>query len=139
MSKRRRDIETGSLSFLDVICCGFGAVILLLVITKIFEPIRLEESHVELEGLIARYQQELEEILGETDIVTRERLATIAQTMMAQRPALTQRRQPEKRSTPKTAKGSAVHTPRATSFSSPNIRFSRSNGSGIPKSSAMRL
>jgi len=77
MKKRRRDIETGSLSFLDVICCGFGAVILLLVITKIFEPIRLEESHIELENLIAKYQQELEEILGDTNIVTRERLATI--------------------------------------------------------------
>ena len=75
--RQRRDIETGSLSFLDVICCGFGAVILLLVITKIFEPIRLEESHIQLENLIVRYQQELEEILGETNVVVRERLATI--------------------------------------------------------------
>ena len=48
----RREVESGSLSFLDVICCGFGAIILLLVLTKIFEPIRLEESHIELEGLI---------------------------------------------------------------------------------------
>ena len=81
MSKRktRRDIETGSLSFLDVVCCGFGAVILLLVIVKIFEPIRLEESHVELEGLIAKYEDELEEILGETEEVTRERQATVEQ------------------------------------------------------------
>ena len=54
MRKRRRDIETGSLSFLDVICCGFGAVILLLVITKIFEPIRLEETHVDLENLVVK-------------------------------------------------------------------------------------
>ena len=77
MKKRRRDIEIGSLSFLDVVCCGFGAVILLLVITKLFEPIRLEESHVELESLITRYQQELEEILGETRIITEERLATV--------------------------------------------------------------
>jgi len=77
MRSRRREIETGSLSFLDVICCGFGAIILLLVLTKIFEPIRLEESHVELEGLIARYQLELHEILGETEIVQRERSSTI--------------------------------------------------------------
>ena len=77
MRKRRREIEIGSLSFLDVVCCGFGAVILLLVITKLFEPIRLEESHVELENLITRYQQELEEILGETRIITEERLATV--------------------------------------------------------------
>ena len=75
--KARRDIETGSLSFLDVVCCGFGAVVLLLVIAKIFEPIRLEESHVELEGLIAKYEQELEDILGETEEVTREQRATV--------------------------------------------------------------
>ena len=77
MRKRNRDIEIGSLSFLDVVCCGFGAVILLLVITKIFEPIRLEESHVELENLITKYQQELEEIIGQTRIISQERLATI--------------------------------------------------------------
>ena len=72
--KRKRDIETLSLSFLDAITCGFGAIILLLVITKIFEPIRLEESNQELEGLIARYSQELFEIIGETERVQRERL-----------------------------------------------------------------
>ena len=55
MRRRRRDVESMSLSFLDAICCGFGAVILLLVISKIFEPVRLEESRKELEGLIARY------------------------------------------------------------------------------------
>ncbi len=60
-----------------MVCCGFGAVILLLVITKIFEPIRLEESHVELEELITKYQQELEEIIGQTRIISQERLATI--------------------------------------------------------------
>jgi len=89
MRKRRREIETGSLSFLDVICCGFGGIILLLVLTKIFEPIRLEESHAELEGLIARYQQELNEIVGDTELVQRERLSTIErvdldQTQVAQ-------------------------------------------------------
>ena len=75
MRKRRRDIETGSLSFLDVICCGFGAVILLLVITKIFEPIRLEETHVDLENLVVKYQQELEDIIGQTNIITREKIS----------------------------------------------------------------
>jgi hypothetical protein len=74
--RRRREIESQNLSFLDAICCGFGAIILLLVITKIFEPIRLEESHQQLEGLVARYQQELNDILGETETVQRERLST---------------------------------------------------------------
>ena len=34
----RRDVEVFSLSFLDAICCGFGAVILLLVLTEVGEP-----------------------------------------------------------------------------------------------------
>ena len=54
MRRRRRDIETQSLSFLDAISCGFGAIILLLVISKIFEPVRLEESQREIDGLLAR-------------------------------------------------------------------------------------
>ena len=74
--KKRRGIETLSLSFLDSISCGFGAIILLLVITKLFEPIRLEESNLELQGLLARYEQELTEILGETENVQRERITT---------------------------------------------------------------
>lgn len=74
MRKRgRRGMETMSLSFIDCICCGFGAVILLLVITKMFEPIRIEESRTELEQLIVRYQQELEEILEDTEVVQRDR------------------------------------------------------------------
>jgi hypothetical protein len=73
MKRKRRDIESFNLSFLDCISCGFGAVILLLVLSKIFEPIRLEESRDKLEGTVARYEQELSEILGETDVVQRER------------------------------------------------------------------
>jgi len=70
--RKRRDIETLNLSFLDAVSCGFGAIILLLVITKIFEPIRLEETQTELDRLMIRYQEELEDILGETQRVTRE-------------------------------------------------------------------
>jgi hypothetical protein len=76
MRRERREAETFSLSFLDAICCGFGAIILLLVITKIFEPIRLEESEQDLANVIARYEEELNLILGETTRVERERDAT---------------------------------------------------------------
>ena len=39
MTKRaRRPVETFSMSFLDVVCCGFGAIILLLVLSKWAEP-----------------------------------------------------------------------------------------------------
>ncbi len=70
--KQRRDTETFSLSFLDVICCGFGAVILLLVITKIYEPTTIEASKQELEGLIRSLQAELFEMRGESVVLNRE-------------------------------------------------------------------
>jgi flagellar biosynthesis/type III secretory pathway chaperone len=62
---RRRGIPEFSVSFLDVICCGFGAIILLLMITKTVEPIVLEKSQVNLEGTVAKREQALFEIRGE--------------------------------------------------------------------------
>ena len=73
MSKRKhREGETMSLSFLDVICCGFGAIILLLVITKVYEPIVLEENHAALELMIKKLEEELYDIKGDTQIVNRQ-------------------------------------------------------------------
>lgn len=46
---KRREAETFSLSFLDVISCGFGAVILLLIITLAFEPSTVREVAKNLE------------------------------------------------------------------------------------------
>lgn len=78
MEKRRQDSDALSLSFLDAICCGFGAIILLLIISKIFEPIRLEEGREDLESLVANYEQQLADILGETTEVQRERNTMVA-------------------------------------------------------------
>ena len=72
MSKRRRNVEAFSLSFLDCICCGFGAIILLLVLSKIYEPVIIEKTQDDLEALIALLQQELFDIRGETAILNRE-------------------------------------------------------------------
>jgi hypothetical protein len=69
---RRRGPEEFSLSFLDVICCGFGAVILLLMITKTVQPQIIEASTVNLEGLVADLQEQLFEIRGETRILNRD-------------------------------------------------------------------
>lgn len=69
---KRRDQAEISISFLDVICCGFGAIILLLMITKIVEPIVLEESTVNLEGSIADLQENLFEVRGETRVLNRD-------------------------------------------------------------------
>ncbi len=69
---KRRGPEEFSLSFLDVICCGFGAVILLLMITKTVQPQIIEKSMVNLEGLVANLQEQLFEIRGETTILNRD-------------------------------------------------------------------
>ncbi len=71
--KRAKQAEQGlNLSFLDVVCCGFGAVILLLVVTKIHEPVIIERSREELEGLILLLERELFEIRGETSVLKRD-------------------------------------------------------------------
>jgi len=70
--KRRRFVEAYSLSFLDCICCGFGAIILLLVLSKIYEPVIIEKTQDDLEQLIALLQQELFDIRGETSVINRD-------------------------------------------------------------------
>ena len=68
----RRDVEVFSLSFLDAICCGFGAVILLLVLTEVGEPVVIEKSREDLKGIVLKLQQELVEIRGTSEVLNRE-------------------------------------------------------------------
>ena len=70
--KRRNEVDGFGLAFLDIICCGFGAIILLLVLTKIGEPRALEAAVINLEGLVARLELELNEIRGETRVMNRD-------------------------------------------------------------------
>ena len=72
--RKNRETETFSLSFLDAVTCAFGAVILLLVLTKIYEPQTIERSKEELAGLIAALQAELFELRGDTAVLNREML-----------------------------------------------------------------
>ena len=72
MRKKNRETETFSLSFLDAVTCGFGAVILLLVLVKIYEPTTIERSREELEGILARLQEEVFDIRGQTEIFSRD-------------------------------------------------------------------
>ena len=72
MSRRRRAIDIFNLSFLDVVSCGFGAIILLLVIVKISEPHVTESLSVDLTGLLQRLEKELHQIRGETTVLNRE-------------------------------------------------------------------
>ena len=69
MRKQRRELPEASLSFLDVISCGFGAIILLLVIAKVGDPTALEEAERKLKGAIKEYQEQLFDIRGEATII----------------------------------------------------------------------
>ena len=81
----RRDVEVFSLSFLDAICCGFGAVILLLVLTEVGEPQVFEKSREELEGRVLKLQEELAEIRGSSEVLNRELKARSLQLSDEQR------------------------------------------------------
>ena len=59
--RKRRNIEAFSLSFLDCICCGFGAVVLLLVLSKLNDPNLIITDQVS-EDSITLLTQEIEEI-----------------------------------------------------------------------------
>jgi hypothetical protein len=72
MNRRRRNIDIFNMSFLDVVSCGFGAIILLLVIVKVAEPFVLEKIHADLSGLVTRLQAQLEGLSGEAKVVNRD-------------------------------------------------------------------
>jgi len=71
MRSKRRNINVFSLSFLDCICCGFGAIILLFVLSRFSEPNILEDKSMDLKARIARMEQELEEIRGDAQVLDR--------------------------------------------------------------------
>ena len=72
MKLRRRDTEVFSLSFMDCICCGFGAIILLLVLTDVDQPVIIERARESLNAQLLRLQEELFVIRGDTDELRRE-------------------------------------------------------------------
>ena len=77
--RQRRDTEVFSMSFLDCICCGFGAIILLLVLNEVGEPIQLEQAKVDLDGQIVRMEKEVFDIRGMALVLERELRARIEQ------------------------------------------------------------
>ncbi len=72
MRKKRRENEAFSISFLDVITCGFGAIILLLLIAKTGDSPILERAEESLHGIVRELQIQLFEIRGEAKILDRE-------------------------------------------------------------------
>ena len=75
MKRMRRSTEDLNISFLDVVCCGFGALVLLLIIVKTANPFVIEEADLNLDGQIAKLQQQLFSIRGETLVFNRDMTA----------------------------------------------------------------
>ena len=72
MRKKRRENEAFSISFLDVITCGFGAIILLLLIARTGDSPILESAVESMHGIVRELQVQLFEIRGEAKILNRE-------------------------------------------------------------------
>lgn len=67
--RRRRDAAPFGLSFLDAIACGFGAVLLLLVITKVTQPILLQEATDTLTTKVEELRDRLAALRSQVDAV----------------------------------------------------------------------
>jgi hypothetical protein len=78
--RTRRDAGAAGLSFLDCICCGFGAVILLLVIVKVHDPIFTEEQRVELISLITQLKAQILDVEQDTETLQSELDAAQSET-----------------------------------------------------------
>lgn len=75
MTSRRQRSNIFNLSFLDCICCAFGAIILLFVLSRFAEPVVIEKLRKDLDAEIIRLEKELVEIRGQTVILNREMTA----------------------------------------------------------------
>jgi hypothetical protein len=69
MRHYRREMSEASLSFLDVISCGFGAIVLLLIIARVGDPSALEEAENQLQGSVKELQERLFDIRGESVVL----------------------------------------------------------------------
>jgi len=73
--RRERDFQVFSMSFLDAICCAFGALILLTVLAQTGVPDVIEQVDTDLKGLIAQREQEIQRLRGETETLNRDLLS----------------------------------------------------------------
>ena len=69
MIKRRRGSTEVSVSFLDVISCGFGAIVLLLIIAPIGDPTILDEAERNLQTMVKELTEELFDVRGEAVVL----------------------------------------------------------------------
>ena len=67
--QRRTDMHETSVSFLDIISCGFGAIVLLLIIARVGDPSSFEEAEKHLMGAVKELQVKLFDIRGEAVVL----------------------------------------------------------------------
>ena len=72
MLKRSRATESFTVSFRDVASCGFGAMIILLMLATPSQPSPLEVAEAAPAAIISELQEQLFEIRGETRVVNRD-------------------------------------------------------------------
>jgi hypothetical protein len=68
----RRETSTFSMSYLDVMCCGFGAMILLFMIVRNTPQAALEVSEQPRGGSVLALQKQLFSLRGETNVLNRD-------------------------------------------------------------------
>jgi hypothetical protein len=68
----RRETSTFSMSYLDVMCCGFGAMILLFMIVRNTPQGALEVSEQPRGGSVLELQKQLFSLRGETNVLNRD-------------------------------------------------------------------
>lgn len=75
MARKRRDADSFTMSFLDIMCCGFGAIVLLIMLSKTSPEEAqnaLEISANPTSGTVLDLQRQLFAIRGETNILNRD-------------------------------------------------------------------
>lgn len=82
---RRREAEVFGLSFLDVICCGFGAIVLLLVLSKSAEPVIQDIVEEEVDSREAQLRLVADKTAGERKALADQVAATRKDREAAQR------------------------------------------------------
>lgn len=85
MRRRRRGFEGVEMSFLDAVCCGFGAILLLFVIGRGAQPQVVERDAATLRGELRLLEEEAAELAPRLKVLAAERAAREAETAKAER------------------------------------------------------
>jgi hypothetical protein len=80
ISAKRRDTEVFSMAFLDCICCGFGAVLLIFILTVAQQKSRDSESLESVQTRVDRLASQVQ--ASEAEVAALEKMLAAAQTQL---------------------------------------------------------